>query len=301
MGQQELTSVIDNFESQLSLLRKAIKKESVKRSTADKIVLNIYNATRGFSLKDLMSAGNCSSWIETRLQNIVKETDKALKNKKLYSDGLKIVNEYFKDVIPKLGKVEVDYELQQHLSGQSDYIDSKENSLLQQNADFSSNGNGLDSVCNYKTTVSSCDGEDEGEKKVKFISTIARAVNHLRKVCKIHLNNKRSENKQSDLDNSKEISKSLADLREEITKNGELIEGGSGNLGGLIGHSSVRISNQNAKNSISSKFKICEKDLSLWIGGKRIKYLKKYLNKNELKKFISEKEKFENKLNNFCG
>ena len=122
----------------------------------------------------------------------------------------------------------------------------------------------------------------------------------MRKACKIHLNNKRSKNKQSDLDNSKEISKSLADLREEITKNGKFIEEGSGNFGGLMGHSYARISDQNAKNSISSKFKICEKYLSLWIGGKRIKYLKKYLNKNELKKFISEKEKFENKLNNLC-
>ena len=300
MGQQELTSVIDNFESQLSLLRKAIKKESVKRSTADKIVLNIYNATRGFSLKDLMSVGNCLSWIETRLQNIVKETDKALKNKKLYSEGLKKVNKYFKDVIPELNKTEISYDLQQRLSGQSNYIDPKQNSLLQQHADFSSNGNGLNWACNYETTVSSCDGNNEDEKKVKFISSIARAVNYLRKACKIHLNNKRSENKQSDLDNSKEISKSLADLREEIAKNGELIEGGSGNLGGLIGHSSARISNQDAKDLISSKFKTCEKNLSLWIGGKRIKYLKKYLNKNELKKFISEKEKFENKLNNFC-
>ena len=301
MGQQELTSVIDNFEKQLSLLRKAIKKESVKRSTADKIVLNIYKATSGFSLKDLMSAGDCSSWIKTRLQNIVKETDKALKNKKLYSNGLKTVNKYFKDVIPELGKVKIDYDLQQHLSGQSEYIEPRRAGVYW-DGNFSSDGDKLYYVCNYEfTTVSSCSGEDEGEKKVKFISTIARAVNHLRKVCKIHLNNKRSENKQSDLDNSKEISKSLADLREEITKNGELIEGGSGNLGGLIGHSSARISDQNAKNSISSKFKICEKDLSLWIGGKKIKYLKKYLDKNELKKFISEKEKFENKLNNFCG
>ena len=284
MAEQELTNVIDNFENQLSLLRKAIKKESVKRSTADKIVLNIYKAARGFSLKDLMSAGNCFAWIESRLQNIVKETDKALKNKKLYSDGLKTVNEYFKDVIPELGKIEIDYDLKKHLSEQSDYIESKQNSLLHRYGDFSSIGNRLQWVCDYKfTTVSSCSGEDEGEKKVKFISTIIRAVNCLRRVCKIHLNNKRSENKQSDLNNSKEISKSLAGLREEITKNGKFIEGGSGN-------SSAKISDQNAKNSISSKFKICEKDLSLWIGGKRIKYLKKYLDKNELKKFILEKK-----------
>lgn len=299
MGQQELTSVIDNFESQLSLLRKAIKKESVKRSTANKIVLNIYKATSGFSLKDLMSAVNCSSWIETRLQNIVKETDKALKNKKLYSKGLKNVNKYFKDVIPKMNKIEIDYDLQQRLSGQSEYIEPQRAGVYW-DGNFSSDGNKLWYVCEYETTVISCDGNNEGEKKVKFISTIARAVHYLRKVCKIHLNNKRSENKQSDLDNSKEISKSLADLREEITKNGKFIKEGSGNFGGLIGHSPAIISNQNAKNSISSKFKICEKDLSLWIGGKRIKYLKKYLNKNELKKFISEKEKFENKLNNFC-
>ena len=299
MGQKELTSLIDNFESQLSLLRKAIKKESVKRSTADKIVLNIYKATSGFSLKDLMSAANCSSWIETRLQNIVIETDKALKNKKLYSNGLKIVNKYFKDVIPKLGKLEVDYKLQQRLSGQSEYIEPRLASVYWY-GNFSSDGDKLYGVCNYETNVNSCDGNDEGEKKVNFISTIARAVNCLRKACKIHLNNKRSKNKQSDLDNSKEISKSLADLREEITKNGKFIEEGSGNFGGLMGHSYARISDQNAKNSISSKFKICEKYLSLWIGGKRIKYLKKYLNKNELKKFISEKEKFENKLNNLC-
>ena len=297
MGQKELTSLIDNFESQLSLLRKAIKKESVKRSTADKIVLNIYKATSGFSLKDLMSAVNCSSWIETRLQNIVKETDKALKNKKLYSNGLKNVNKYFKDVIPKMNKI--DYNLQQRLSGQSEYIEPRLASVYWY-GNFSSDGNKLYDVCNYETNVNSCDGNDEGEKKVNFISTIARAVNCLRKACKIHLNNKRSKNKQSDLDNSKEISKSLADLREEITKNGKFIEEGSGNFGGLMGHSYARISDQNAKNSISSKFKICEKYLSLWIGGKRIKYLKKYLNKNELKKFISEKEKFENKLNNFC-
>lgn len=297
MGQKELTSLIDNFESQLSLLRKAIKKESVKRSTADKIVLNIYKATSGFSLKDLMSAVNCSSWIETRLQNIVKETDKALKNKKLYSNGLKNVNKYFKDVIPKMNKI--DYNLQQRLSGQSEYIEPRLASVYWY-GNFSSDGNKLYDVCNYETNVNSCDGNDEGEKKVNFISTIARAVNCLRKACKIHLNNKRSKNKQSDLDNSKEISKSLADLREEITKNGKFIEEGSGNFGGLMGHSYARISDQNAKNSISSKFKICEKYLSLWIGGKRIKYLKKYLNKNELKKFISEKEKFENKLNNLC-
>ena len=297
MGQKELTSLIDNFESQLSLLRKAIKKESVKRSTADKIVLNIYKATSGFSLKDLMSAVNCSSWIETRLQNIVKETDKALKNKKLYSNGLKNVNKYFKDVIPKMNKI--DYNLQQRLSGQSEYIEPRLASVYWY-GNFSSDGNKLYDVCNYETNVNSCDGNDEGEKKVNFISTIARAVNCLIKACKIHLNNKRSKNKQSDLDNSKEISKSLADLREEITKNGKFIEEGSGNFGGLMGHSYARISDQNAKNSISSKFKICEKYLSLWIGGKRIKYLKKYLNKNELKKFISEKEKFENKLNNLC-
>ena len=297
MGQKELTSLIDNFESQLSLLRKAIKKESVKRSTADKIVLNIYKATSGFSLKDLMSAVNCSSWIETRLQNIVKETDKALKNKKLYSNGLKNVNKYFKDVIPKMNKI--DYNLQQRLSGQSEYIEPRLASVYWY-GNFSSDGDKLYGVCNYETNVNSCDGNDEGEKKVNFISTIARAVNCLRKACKIHLNNKRSKNKQSDLDNSKEISKSLADLREEITKNGKFIEEGSGNFGGLMGHSYARISDQNAKNSISSKFKICEKYLSLWIGGKRIKYLKKYLNKNELKKFISEKEKFENKLNNLC-
>lgn len=300
MAEQELTNVIDNFEKQLSLLRKAIKKESVKRSTADKIVLNIYNATSGVSLKDLMSAGDCSSWIESRLQNIVKETDKALKNKKLYSDGLKTVNKYFKDVIPGLGKVKIDHDLQKSLSGQSECIEPRRASVHWY-GNFSSDGDKLCYMCNCKsTTVSSCDGKDEGEKKINFISNIAGVVNDLRKVCKFHLNNKRSKNKQSDLENSKEISKSLADLREEITKNGKFIEGGSGNFGGLIGHSSTEISNPDAKNLISSKFKTCERDLSLWIGGKRIKYLKKYLDKNELKKFILEKKKFENKLNNFC-
>ena len=54
MGQQELTSVIDNFESQLSLLRKAIKKESVKRSTADKIVLNIQTGNNEYKECDVL-------------------------------------------------------------------------------------------------------------------------------------------------------------------------------------------------------------------------------------------------------
>ncbi len=105
MGQQELTSVIDNFESQLSLLRKAIKKESVKRSTADKIVLNIYKATSEVSLKGVNNASSYVKYIKIGLENITKETGKALKNKKLHSEGLVIMSNYFKDVIKELGSI----------------------------------------------------------------------------------------------------------------------------------------------------------------------------------------------------
>lgn len=93
---------IDNFENQLSLLRKAIKKESVKRSTSDKIVLNIYNAVGDLPIKKRKTPVDYIGHIKKKLEILIKEIDKALKNKKLYSEKLKNMNDYFKSVIEGL-------------------------------------------------------------------------------------------------------------------------------------------------------------------------------------------------------
>ena len=170
MAEQELTSIIDNFEKKLSLLRKAIKKESVKRSTADKIVLNIYRATSRFSLKDMSEVLYYVRYIKVELKNIMKETGKALKNKKLRSDGLVTINNYFKGVIDNL-----------HLIPMEDSINDVKDKIVDtdvptnacpSNCYFKEGMNRLTDQynCNW-TQIQEC-SQKEDEKKINFISNM---------------------------------------------------------------------------------------------------------------------------------
>lgn len=279
MAEQELTSVIDNFESQLSLLRKAIKKESVKRSTADKIVLNIYNATRGFSLKDLMSACSYVRYIKIGLKNITKETDKALKNKKLRSEGLVTMSNYFKGVIKELGSIP-----------QNDSIDDLKNKI----DDVDIPANACPSHCLFKegmnglvgwyhcewTKIKKC-SKKEDEMKINFISNIIRAVNCLRKACKVHLNKKRSEINKNELCTIKTISGSLSDLRKEVID----VKYNDANSAYAKFTFSEDMSDENKEKIKQYSIKFCTLMKEIF-GDKKSYYLKKYVSKKELSTFI---------------
>lgn len=145
--------------------------------------------------------------------------------------------------------------------------------------------------------ISKTSSEDE---KVVFISKMFKVASGLRKVCKTHLNSKRSENNQLNMSKSKEVSKNLAKLRRKVSKNSKYMVGQVGNSGGYTATVSAKIINDEVKKVILEEYQPCKENLSSWIGESKIKCLKKYLGKNELKNFILTKQKFENILDNLC-
>ncbi len=118
----------------------------------------------------------------------------------------------------------------------------------------------------------------EDEKKINFISNIIRAVNCLRKACKVHLNNKRSEINKNELNIIKTISNNLSDLRKEVI-----------DVKYDPAYAKFTFSedmNDENKEKIKQYSILCCGLMKKVFGGKKNRYLKKYVSKKELSTFI---------------
>ncbi|MGN1043375.1 MAG: hypothetical protein ACI4PR_01035 [Acutalibacteraceae bacterium] len=317
---------IDNAERQLSLLRKNIKKRAVAHSKKGKVILKIYNAAGKCSYKNISCCTNPYIDLCDKLKLLTKEIDKALKIKDLYSENLKKVNNFFKNALKNLKpysktlsefvKFEAikkfdEKECSATLNTMKNFTDNFDSSLnwierYQHSEDANKFDDEYSKIFKGNNDVNTTDVDTIFEKKKNelkkivesFLDKVFCVIKYFRYACKLYLDRKRSENKESDRVNSKSLSEALLKLKKAAEENLE-----------CSSISFIRIKNGQQKNAevikevikkeILGEINGCEKTLSLFSGGKRINSFGKYFNKSDFKKFKLALNNLKKYLNDF--
>lgn len=301
---------IDDAEKQLSLLRKNIKKRAVTHSKKGKVILKIYNAAGKCSYKNISCCTEPYIDLCNNLKLLTKEIDKALKIKDLYSKNLKEVNNFFKNALKnlkpypkilrefvKFGAIKIGEEkCSSTLNTMKNFTSSFDSSL-----DWIYRYQGSEAVDKFDDKCSKIfksnkidDGvntilekkENELKEIVEpFLDQVFRGIKYFRYACKLYLDRKRSENKESDRVNSKSLSEALLKLKKAVEENLErpsISFNNSNSIGIKKGQGKDA---EVIKKEILGEINGCEKTLLLFSGGKRINSFGKYFNKSDFKKF----------------